>query len=461
MEAYFDDILDLYPSLAVFLGKKSTKLYKTYENAISDDHIARYKAVLTKYKKSRDPCLRFIVEQGFESLKLPFDKMPLNSFENAISEFDFMNKNVYPENTNWLSMREKCFVEFLHTCVDKMREGMACGIVLPKIICKELLRDIPDKYGFLKDFVKNEYLPKCRNSVGLCALGSGAKMYKFLIKSYCTFYVSPEKIHKFGLQEVAKLSKELKKLDDTKTYCKDKEELIALYKKNYEDICKNLLPKYFHYIPRTPCKILAVPKAMETAGAGGYYYPRMNRFYVNTRDLKENAIENSMTLTIHETVPGHHYQYAYMEEHGLSLAKQYALDNTALVEGWALYAESLGPVTHGGVAAQLFRAVRLVVDTGIHWYGWSFEKALAYMKKYLPYTESELRTEVLRYICIPGQALAYALGKDCILKLKAKYLKAGLGDVKDFHDFLLEDGVVPFVMLQQKLDRLISRKRKS
>ena len=151
-----------------------------------------------------------------------------------------------------------------------------------------------------------------------------------------------------------------------------------------------------------------------------------------------------LTLTMHETVPGHHYHFAYMEEHGLSYAKQYSIDNTALIEGWALYSETLGPQTHGAVVAQLFRAVRLVVDTGVHYFGWPYEKALAYMKEHLPYKKTELETELKRYICAPGQALAYSLGKHKIMSLKRRFMGAGLGDEKDFHEFLLKDGIVPF-----------------
>jgi uncharacterized protein (DUF885 family) len=155
---------------------------------------------------------------------------------------------------------------------------------------------------------------------------------------------------------------------------------------------------------------------------------------------------------MHESLPGHHYQFYYMIENNIPLYKIYSINNTAFIEGWALYSETLGPLNNGAIMAQIFRAVRLVVDTGIHYYGWSYNKAYKYMKKHISYSEEELKIELYRYICIPGQAVAYYMGKNYILKLRNLYINVyKLGDIKQFHDFILEDGVVTFDYLMKKL----------
>jgi uncharacterized protein (DUF885 family) len=453
LEQYFEEILDITPSFAAYLGYKSKRVLSRFENTISDEHIQQYKAILDRHKGARDPTLRYAVKMGTRALKFPFHLMPMNSFENPITEFDFLNKTVYPRNKELYNMRKQDFAIFIDTAIARMREGVSNKITIPNIICKELIRDVPKGYEPLKRFLKEEYMPACRHSIGLCALPNGRAMYRFLVENYCTFYMSPAKIHALGKKEVAELSKKLSGINKPKPeYFSSRKELMAAYKDNYEKIVRDILPAHFSYIPKTRCKIEPMPKNMQESGAGAYYFPRLNIFYVNTRDLKEHDKANMFTLTMHETVPGHHYHFAYMEEHGLSYAKQYSIDNTALIEGWALYSETLGPQTHGAVAAQLFRAVRLVVDTGVHYFGWPYEKALTYMQEHLPYKKTELETELKRYICIPGQALAYSLGKHKILSLKKGFMGAGLGDEKDFHEFLLKDGIVPFSAI--KLDEL-------
>ena len=453
LDRYFDDILDLCPTLAAYYGDKSRKAQFHYENTQSDDFNSNYYKILKKYKRTKHPGLRYLVKTGLAYMRLPFDLMPITSFENPITDFDFMNKtkSIYSPDPKALASRQKDFDVFIATCITRMREGMAIGITIPRIICLELIRDIDaSTYPVFTKFLKYEYLPTCRNTIGLCALPNGKAMYRHHIRSTCTFYMSPVKIRAFGKKEVARLSRALIASNKPQpVYYKTRKEIIQQHTLCYKDICKNVLPKYFHHIPATPCKIKPMPRNMEDSGTGAYYLPRLNIFYVNTRDVKEHDMHGMYTLTMHETVPGHHYQYAYMAEKRMTKAQQFAIDNTAFVEGWALYAETLGHQDSGGISAQLFRAVRLVVDTGIHYFGWSYARTLSYMKKHLSsfMKESEIITELKRYICI--------LGKEHILQLRTKYLKTGLGDIKDFHDFLLEDGMIPFEVIDQKLKRLI------
>lgn len=461
LEVYFKDVLELNPSFAAYLGYKSKPVLSRFENTISEEYIEKYRGILKRHAGASDPTLRFAVKMGKRALSFPFHLMPFNSFENPITEFDFLNKTVYPRNQGLYKLRKLDFDKFIDTGIDRMLEGMRKNITIPRIICSELVRDIPSGYEKLSRFLKKEYMPACRESIGLCALPNGRAMYRFLVLSHCTFYMSPAKIHALGKQEVSELSKKLSAIKKPRPeYFGSRKELMAAYEENYEKIVREVLPAHFSYIPKTRCKIEPMPKNMQSSGAGAYYFPRLNTFYVNTRDLKENDKANMFTLTMHETVPGHHYHFAYMEEHGLSYAKQYSIDNTALIEGWALYSETLGPETYGAIVAQLFRAVRLVVDTGVHYFGWSYDRALAYMQKHLTYKKSELETELKRYICIPGQALAYSLGKHKILSLKKRFIRAGLGDEKAFHDFLLKDGVVPFEAIESSLRRKICNKTK-
>ena len=455
MEEYYADLLRIDPTLSAILGDKSDFAQRHYTNNISDQYINKFKKILEKYKNTTDPVLKYIINLERESFKHQFEPIHFVPITNPINDFKMYNDTLYkPGKLAYLS-RQRDFDAYIKSCVQHMRRGIRIGVVLPKIICDQLIQDIVDPHYFwFRDFLIKEYKPKCRESIGLCDMTSGNAMYKFLIKATCTFDIDPVTIHAYGKKEVTRilqLQKTVKHVENT--YCKSRREMLSEFRKHYKHINTVLMPKYFHMadIPKTVCKIKAMPKHMEASGAGGNYYPNMETFYVNARDLKEHAKENMYTLTLHETVPGHHFQFAHYSEKKLSLAKQFAVGNTALDEGWALYAETLGPQNAGSLASQMFRAVRLVVDTGIHHYGWSFDQALAYMMKYLPYKESEMITEIKRYISIPAQALAYALGKQHIVQLRDSFIKHKLGDIRDFHAFLFEDGTIPFELIDAKL----------
>lgn len=177
-----------------------------------------------------------------------------------------------------------------------------------------------------------------------------------------------------------------------------------------------------------------------------------------------------MALSLHEGKPGHHFQFQYMIETKVPIYRQYAVNNIAFVEGWALYAESLGNYKNspyeyfGKLTYELFRAVRLVVDTGIHYYNWTMEDAVAYMTRHLALSRSEIETEVFRYICIPAQAVCYKIGERRLHALKQKYLKAfghSTQSVKDFHKYVLEDGIIPLSILERKINNLIEKRKKN
>jgi uncharacterized protein (DUF885 family) len=247
---------------------------------------------------------------------------------------------------------------------------------------------------------------------------------------------------------------------DPKNYFQTKEQVVQAYLQAREKIRKTMMPKLF-YDQVTTYEIHPVPKMLESSAAGAFFYPgnmkRPGRFFINLRDVKENPKYTVETLAIHEGEPGHHYQYQYMLENNVPLYRIFSNDGTAFAEGWALYTESLSLSKNkfdnfGRLTYEMFRAVRCVVDTGIHAFGWTFEQALDYMKQHLAMKETELITELERYICIPGQAIAYKIGEQFLLQQREKFLKRKNNNIKDFHKRVLENGVLPLCILEDVIN---------
>jgi len=260
--------------------------------------------------------------------------------------------------------------------------------------------------------------------------------------------MSPKKIHKYGLY--------LLRNKRNKIYNKkfeNKDDIIKIINEKYNYISKNIMPKNFYNYPKKRCIIKPVPKKLEDSNGIAYYNTTDNTFYINLKKKKELDIKTLDTLILHETIPGHHYQYQYMKDMKLPLYKIYGYNNNnSYIEGWALYCENLNPENKYSYIYEELRIIRLIVDTGINYYGWSYKKAYKFMKKNLSLSIDNIKEELERYISIPGQALSYELGKKNILYLKKLFInKYKLGDIKDFHEFFLEDGVVPFTYLKQKL----------
>lgn len=433
------------------------------------------------------------------------------------------------EDVDKLLSRYKDFVVYMDSMISCMREGMAKRMVIPKMICERLIQSLQQyvktkqytvtlrsklkhrqkevslffdtKYRDALDglirFLQQEYFPRCNTCIGLCDLPKGASMYSYLIKSYTTLDdVSASDIHAIGQREIRRIRSRLDEvkvqlgyskqtplkafykaiMTDPKNYYTTVNELMNAYTQMQERINNTVMKRNFHVNVST-CIIDKVPSYMENTSAGAFYNPpsvsglhdrrvsKTGTFYINTRDLKENPKYDTFALSLHEGVPGHHYQFQYMIEQGVPLHRMYSMDGICMVEGWALYAESLGgeiasPIDELGMLTyEMFRAVRLVVDTGIHAFGWEFDRALSFMKKHVCMSESELRTEVERYICMPAQALCYKMGELCIKKWKAMWTsKYGTDEIsiKNFHTAILEDGVVPMHVLEKKFASLTS-----
>ncbi len=348
-------------------------------------------------------------------------------------------------------------------------------------------------YKRLLTFLKTDYLPKAREGVGLVHMKGGKKLYAFLIEQNTTLPLTADYVHNLGLSEVARIKGEMDAIrlktgftgtlaeffvflrTDPQFKVKTKEDL----RDGYYAIGKTVdarVREQFSTIPKTPFEVRPVPEYREKTDAGGSYNPgtpdgsRPGIFYFNSYDLPSRTTPGMETLFLHEAIPGHHFQISLAQENDALPAFMRFGGNTAYVEGWALYAETLwkdfGMETNpyarfGGLDDEMLRAMRLVVDSGLHAKGWTRDQAITYMLSNSSMGETDARVEVERYIAIPGQALAYKIGQLTILRLKAK-AQAALGtkfDPREFHAQVLMTGALPMTVLEKKIDDWIAAKR--
>jgi len=332
---------------------------------------------------------------------------------------------------------------------------------------------------------------------GAARLPDGARYYQFMLKQMTTTDDPPEQVHQLGLNEVARIEAEMdallksqsmsvgtvaermKKLREDPRFLlpstdEGRAQMLTRYRQILDEVNARM-PEYFSTLPPEKLSVVRVPIAAEKGSAGAYYNAaamdgsRPGTFFANLRDLKEMPTWGMKTLAYHEGIPGHHFQIATAQGlKGLPLIRQQSI-YTAYVEGWALYAERLGAEMGlykddpfgdlGRLQAEIFRAVRLVVDTGMHAKGWSREQAIAYMVNNTGMGESEVTTEIERYMALPGQACAYKVGQLKILALRDK-AKTALGarfSLKDFHAVVLDSGAVPLTILEQLVDEWIAQ----
>jgi len=342
-------------------------------------------------------------------------------------------------------------------------------------------------------FWTNEYYPLARETVGLSALPNGAAWYAFSVREHTTTGLSPNAIHEIGLAEVRRIRAEMEKVrgeagfegdlpaffdflrTDPRFFFTEPDQLLTAYR----DICKRVdpeLPRLFGKLPRLPYGVKAVPEHSEKDMPAAYYAlgsmaaGQPGYFFANTFDLKSRPKWEMESLTLHEAVPGHHLQSALAQEQAdLPMFRRYA-GYTAYSEGWGLYAESLGfdlglykdPYQRmGRCSNEMLRAVRLVVDTGIHAKGWTKEQAERYFRDNVATPDKEVEVEINRYIVWPGQALAYKIGELKIRELRTRAEKE-LGDqfdVRAFHDEVLGMGAVPLDVLEQHIQGWIAKNK--
>jgi uncharacterized protein (DUF885 family) len=352
-------------------------------------------------------------------------------------------------------------------------------------------------YRTLRAFLANEYLPAARDSVGLAQQRGGAALYRELIRDNTTLALDPAEVHRLGLSEVARIQQEMAGVerqlggtvplrqffDQMRTDPRFHPASAAQLATGYADVARKvdgLVPQYFARVPKAKLVISPYPAYREKYEAGGSYNQgsadgsRPGTFFYNTYDLKSRFLTGITTLYLHEGIPGHHFQVSLAQEDTRLPDFQRFGGNTAYVEGWALYAETLGypmglyadPLQHWGTLDdEMLRAMRLVVDTGIHMDGplggWTRDQAIAYMLANSGMGRTDAVAEVERYIAIPGQALAYKIGAMTIQRLRAR-AEAALGakfDIRAFHEQVLNSGALPLPVLETKIDRWIAAQK--
>ncbi len=349
---------------------------------------------------------------------------------------------------------------------------------------RAVARGVNPAYTRFADFIAQEYRPACRQEVGVSALPGGRAYYAWRARAETTTDLTPDEIHAIGLAEVARIRAEMDAVakaagfpgrkayvahlrTDPQYYARTPGELmreVALQTR----IADGWMPRLFGRLPRLPYTIREIPAETAPHTTTAYYQPGSASagapgvYFVNTSKLNERPLFEVPALTIHEAVPGHHHQIALAQELDLPPFRRHAAFFTGFVEGWGLYSERLGiemgmydtPAKDmGRLSYEMWRAVRLVVDTGLHHKGWSRAEAVAYMLDNTALARANIEAEVNRYIAWPGQALAYKIGELRIRALRAEAEQA-LGtrfDIRAFHDRLLESGAIPLDVLEAKM----------
>ena len=344
-------------------------------------------------------------------------------------------------------------------------------------------------YQRFAEFLRTEYLPACRGPVGASAMPMGREFYLDRIRRFTTIQISPEELHQTGLRENARIRTEMELIKQNVEFKGTLDEFLEhlrteprFYAKTAEELMQTTalilkradgrLPELFGHLPRIPYGLREIPAYVAPQTTAAYYWPpatdgtRGGVYYLNTYNLSSRPLYQLEALSLHEAVPGHHLQLAIQAElqdlHPISRES----NNTAFIEGWALYSERLGKEIgfykdpyqdFGRLSMEAWRASRLVVDTGIHWMGWSRQRAIDYMTANTALSPHNIVAEVDRYIGWPGQALAYKTGELAISRLRqeAEQKLGGNFDVRSFHDRVLEAGSIPLPLLEKRISQWV------
>ncbi|NNC47631.1 MAG: DUF885 domain-containing protein [Sphingomonas sp.] len=462
---HFAGFHTFYPTFASGQGAAPFNTVEDYENnlkrhrqyaALSDRVIAKFRQGMDSGVLETKLTIRNVISQLDTQLALPLEQSPLmgpvNNFPESFSD----------------AQKERLSAQYADVVGNVVRPA----------------------HQRLRDFLRNEYLPVARDSVGLSQMKGGAKLYEMMIEDSTTLPLSADYLHNLGLREVARIREGMEEVkrevgfdgtlkeffDFIRTDEQFKPESREWLTQDYYRIGKIVDTKigdYFNTIPQTPLEIRPYEPFREQFQAGGSYQQgnpdgsRPGIFYFNAYDLPSRTTPGNVTLYLHEGAPGHHFQIMLAAENEDLPAFMRFGGNTAYVEGWALYSETLGydmglfedPYPRfGTLNDEMLRAMRLVVDTGLHSKGWTREQAIAYMLDNSGMGETDATSEVERYIAIPTQALAYKVGALKIQELRDK-AKAALGDdfdIKKFHDQILMTGALPLPVLEKKIDDWIA-----
>ena len=524
-QKYFDELISLDPTINDALNLKKYKhLQNQFPNYLSSSYATKQKDLCNKYldiinnkKKLNyyDKVLKYNLETELESFDTIGDLFPITHEENIIAGFcdEAAGNWVYQFKTHQdyydFVERAKVFPDIVDSIICNMRKGIVKNIVLPKILTQKLIKQLKITYKNkvyhnpkapktlkldynktiesilspkikqILEFLIKEYLPKTRETIGLCCLKGGKKYYKLLAQQHISLdkdskYCNIPYIHKYGLREVERIHKEMMKtkekygfkgtINEFNQHLKSRKDLffqspekvLNYYRKIQTYLNNTILKKYFNSDVTNishKCVIKKVPKHNEEFQSGAYYlHPtidgsRKGTFYINFSQKYSSYKMEVESLLLHEDSPGHHMNLTYLMESKLPLFIKMG-DYKGFSEGWGMYSESLGEYKelwsyYGRLNMELMRAIRLVLDTGLHYYGWSFQKALNYYKKYSLYEIDEMKTHIYRYLAYPGQALCYKMGEKVILDLAEKYK----GNIKDFHSKCLKYSNIPLKLL--------------
>jgi len=363
-------------------------------------------------------------------------------------------------------------------------------------LTKEYMKATKEIYASterLRNFLHDEYLPVARESIGLSQMKGGEKLYNHLIEKTTTLPLTADYLHDLGMQEVERIKADMVEImeevefegtlneffdyvrTDPQFKPQSREALTETYYRIGREVDKKIAD-YFSLLPKTELEIKPYDPSIEQFSAGGSYQSgtpdgsRPGTFYFNAYDLPSRLTTGNVTLYLHEGAPGHHFQISLAQENEELPAFMRFGGNNAYVEGWALYSETLGYEMgffddpwnrYGTLQDEQLRAMRLVVDTGIHAKGWSREQAIDFMLENSGMTRTEVVAEVERYIAIPSQALGYKVGALKIQELRQQAEDA-LGenfDIKAFHAQVLGTGALPLPILEQKIERWIASEK--
>jgi len=556
VDAYFEEQLKLNPLLATSIG--DPRYNDRFEVTISPEWRARDEKLERDYLeriKSIDPArlsgqdaltyeiFKSAREREIEGFRFPGHLIPVNQFYSVPNSFAQLGSGngLHPFKTvkdyEDFLQRVNGFVAWTDQAIVNMRDGIAKGYTLPKVLVERTLPQLAAQlvekpedslywgpianlpatfteaerqklaaayraaitsqvipsYRRLHDFLRDEYLPKARNSVGLDALPDGKAWYEYNVRNISTTDYTPAQIHEIGLREVERIHGEMRKvmqqvgfegsLDDFFRFLNTDERFVHPSREalvaGYVDIKNRVdpqLPKLFEILPNADYEVRAVEPFREKSAAGGQYQAasedgsRPGIFYANAYNLKARPKWAMEALSLHEGNPGHHFQISIQrEQKSLPRFRRFG-GYTAYSEGWGLYAESLGPELgvykdpyqyFGRLEGELFRAIRLVVDTGLHSKGWTREQVLEYIDANSATSDARRIAETERYIAIPGQAVAYKIGQLKISELRER-AERELGDrfdVRKFHTAVLADGALPLDVLEAKIERWIAAQK--
>lgn len=471
---------------------------------------------IKKNKNIYDKLIIYECKKSLEFLKSDLVYLPItHEVNNLINIMELGSENsllIFNTKKDYDNVLEKLskLEEITNSIIDLFKMGIKKKIVFPKILGKKLYEQFESfkknksyksskikiklDYDFNEKleelitppldkiifFLKNTYIKYCVSNISLGNLPNGEKMYKLLVSNSLTLKnISIKSIHNYGLKEVNRIETEMNKIKDHYNFkgnlkdffikikslneykFKSTNDVLLFYKNTIKHINKNILPKYFNIdVKNLNCDLKKVPKFNEDFSGEAYYIQgdilnkRKGTFYINLKNFKQNNKIEGLSLTLHESNPGHHYQSTYViESKNIPLFVKLYLSE-AYSEGWALYVENLGDYNNitlfGKYVNEMLRAVRLVVDTGIHYYNWSYKKAFNFIKKYLFDSDDQIHTQLLRYIADPSQALAYKMGEKFFLDLLKQEKKKINFDIKVFHNKLLENGPLPLFLLKEK-----------